>query len=197
MKYTNDFKLKVYQSDYWRLIKDYRKTLIEKDKEYGSFDFLYWCFNYRKVDDFLDCSLLMKESRRRKTKRVREKIEDLVINHNAVFITLTFNDDILGTTTEKTRRRYVSRYLKDNCSCYVANIDYGSGKGREHYHAVVSNDIDFNWWTSHCGFIYAERVKPREDSKERVSRYITKLTNHALKVSDITPRLIYSRDSVI
>lgn len=190
-KYDTATKVRVFNSQYWRVIKDYRSSLIEKDKEYGALDFLYWCKHYRHIDKDLDCLLLMKDSRKRKVKRLRKKIESLVLEHNAVFVTLTFTDEVLSTTTQETRRRYVARFLKDNCSCYVANIDFSPDKDREHYHAVVSSDIDFTWWSEHCGFVYAERVRNYKNQNERISRYITKLTSHALKCD--RQKIIYSR----
>lgn len=143
----------------------------------------------------IDCADRLNESKYRKSKKVRDKISKLVLSDNAIFITLTFNDNTLSKTSVLTRRRYVARYLKQNCKEYVANIDFGGLNGREHYHAVVSKDIDFKKWHK-FGAINAERVRPLEDSPKRISRYITKLTNHALKVGAIAPRLIYSRNTI-
>lgn len=147
---------------------------------------------YRNGYNMIDCADRLNDSKYRKAKKVRDKISHLVLSNNAIFITLTFNDKTLSKTTAETRRRYVARYLKQNCAEYVANIDFGALNGREHYHAVVSKDIDFTNWYK-LGAINAERVRPLEDSSKRISRYISKLTNHALKVGCVSPRLIYSR----
>lgn len=150
---------------------------------------------YKKGFNLIDCADRLLESRYRKAKKVRDKISKLVLTNNSIFITLTFSDKTLAKTDTEKRRRLVQRYLKQNCSNYVANIDFGALNGREHYHALVSNDIDFSDWYKY-GTINAERVRPCEDSPKRISKYITKLTNHALKVGAIAPRLIYSRNTI-
>lgn len=147
---------------------------------------------YKNGYNMIDCADRLIESKYRKQKKVRDKIAHLVLCDSAIFITLTFKDSVLSKTSAETRRRYVARYLKQNCKEYVANIDFGALNGREHYHAVVSKDIDFNEWYK-LGAINAERVRPLENSTKRISRYISKLTNHALKVGCVAPRLIYSR----
>lgn len=153
------------------------------------FDFLDYC----KEVPSMDCAMRLNESKKRKSNKVREKIESLVLTGKAIFITLTFNNDTLSNTSVETRRRYVARYLKANCKNYVANIDFGAKKGREHYHAVVDSDINFNDWYR-LGAIQVERVRTNESDLVRVSRYVAKLSNHALKVIN-APRLIYSRST--
>lgn len=147
---------------------------------------------YRNGYNLIDCADRLLESKYRKAKKVRDKITNLVLTNSAIFITLTFKDSVLSKTSDLTRRRYVARYLKENCKEYVANVDFGALNGREHYHAVVSKDVDLSKWYRY-GAIQVERVRPLEDSTKRISRYISKLTNHALKVGCVAPRLIYSR----
>lgn len=139
------------------------------------------------------------KSQYRKYKRVRDKTTDLVITSQAVFLTLTFTDDVLARTSRSTRRRYVSRYLKSQSCEYVANIDFGKTTEREHYHALVfapNQKIDLKPWHKY-GAIVAEKVRGKKDDDKRLAKYITKLTRHALKESTrakaSTPRLIYCR----
>lgn len=145
-----------------------------------------------KNDKLLDCGLRLVESAYKKKVRITEKIDALVKEGNAVFITLTFTNTILNKTSVLTRRRYVSRYLRQQSKFYVANVDFSPKKHREHYHAVVANTCDLSQWR--YGFTYAERVRCQDGNTERVSRYVAKLTNHALKVKQLTTRMIYSRD---
>lgn len=147
-------------------------------------------FNQRYIDVDIDCALLLLDSKRRKMMKVREKISDIVLNNNAVFITLTFRDDVFEKTSPQTRRRYVARYLKSQGANYCANIDFSPDIGREHYHGVICSRIDLKGWK--YGFASAEKVRAHKSDMKRLSKYITKLTYHALKV-DIT-RLIYSRN---
>ena len=207
-KYSNNFKQKVLQ-----LGVDVRLAKIKRDnykkvsfKAYIDCDGEITCFmpfnkynemmkQYRNYYNYIDCADRLIESRYRKAKTVRDKISALVMSGNAIFITLTFNDKTLSKTDAQKRRRLVQRYLKSNCREYVANVDFGKLNGREHYHALVSNDLDLSKWFKY-GSIDIEKVRPYEDSPKRLSKYITKLTNHALKVGAVAPRLIYSRNTI-
>ena len=134
--------------------------------------------------------------------RLKERVSNMIIKGNAIFLTLTFNEDFLAReTNENTRRRYISRFLKEQCKEYIANVDYGEREDcthREHYHALVipkATRIDFK---PYCAFfdgsrIYSEKVHISKKSNDSISRYISKLTNHALKQSGQYKRLIYSR----
>lgn len=144
-------------------------------------------------DKRTDCSMRLIHSENAKYKRLRSKIDKLVRGGFAVFITLTFTDKILASTSRTTRRRYVARYLKDTSPFYVANIDFSPDKDREHYHAVIDKRCDFSKWS--YGFVFAEKVRVHESDRNRVARYVAKLTNHALKVK-CEDRLIYSRSVI-
>lgn len=127
--------------------------------------------------------------------RLRKRIENMLLNGECLFLTLTFNDNTLTNTNEKTRRQLVVRYLKSfNCQ-YIANIDFGSKNGREHYHAIINtNCIDLSAWRKY-GNINVQRVRNKdiELSKTRLSKYISKLSNHAIKETTKRNALIYSR----
>ena len=139
-------------------------------------------------------------SNKKRKQRLLKRVSRIVKSEKAIFLTLTFNDSFFArSTSETTRRRYISRFLKEQCSYYVANVDYGDKNGREHYHALVipKNDlIDYKpylaFFNKSC--IYAERVDTSESSQVNISLYISKLTNHALKTSGRYKRLIYSRN---
>lgn len=119
----------------------------------------------------------------------------MLVSGNCLFLTLTFNDETLKDTSADTRRQYVRKYLKQfNCK-YVANIDFGKENHREHYHAVICADkIDLSSWRIH-GNINVERVRNRniERDNTRLSKYICKLSNHAIKETTKRSSLIYSR----
>lgn len=134
-------------------------------------------------------------------KRVRGKTSSIVLGGECLFLTLTFRDDLFAKTSGETRRKYVRRFLKTQCDTYVANIDFGEEQGREHYHALVySSHIDYKPWFEKCGVVKAEHVKASDNDSKAVSKYITKLSRHALKSSTCkggnAPRLIYSRKVV-
>lgn len=130
-----------------------------------------------------------------RTKRLKNRVETMLLNGDCCFITLTFNDNALANTNEKQRRVAVSRYLKQYGCMYVANVDYGSKNKREHYHALINcNKINFPPWRKY-GNINAKRVRNKdiESDKTKLSKYIAKLSNHAIKETTRRSCLIYSR----
>lgn len=131
-----------------------------------------------------------------KTKRLRRKIEKMLTNSPCLWITLTFKDSVLETTREDTRRQYVRKYLKNNYPDYIANIDYGSINEREHYHAIIAtNNINLREWHQY-GAIKVEHIRVNKQSEKRLPKYITKLTNHAIKETTKRCHIIYSRTVV-
>ena len=124
--------------------------------------------------------------------RLKDRIKEAVESGSAYFITITFNPTTLENTNEQTRRKYVSRWLKSLTPFYVANIDYGKTKGREHYHAIITSDTrpPKSW---NYGFIDILKVKTTDNDTIRISKYISKLTNHAIKHTTKGKRIIYSR----
>ena len=140
----------------------------------------------------------------KRTKRLNDRIMYLLQFENALFLTLTFTDSVLNSTSEQTRREYVRKFLKTQCKYYVANIDYGKEKGREHYHAVVvpnSDMVDGKPYRDKIGNIDFKRVwfKSNENdfvnSSKRLAKYVNKLTNHAIKQTTKQNRVIYSKMS--
>jgi len=140
-------------------------------------------------------------SRYKRSQRVESHISMMLQLPNCewVFATLTFSDETLKSTSFQTRRKYVSRWCKEVSAIYVANVDYGEDNGREHYHAVlcniVSKEAKAKWDKYGFSFFEKIRVKKSKNPTLAVSRYITKLTAHALKetASRGLTRVIYSK----
>ena len=187
-KYTNDFKVSCIENGLVEFVRKERKKIYKDENE----DVVDWLFCVGHNAD-LDCSVRLLESQYRKYVRARKHIQDLVLSGNAIFITLTFTNDVLEKTSADTRRRYVARYLKSQSDFYVANIDYSPGKQREHYHAVVGKRCDMDAWR--FGFVWCEKVRAFDWCSNKVARYIAKLTSHAFKVD--CSRLIYSRNVIL
>lgn len=143
------------------------------------------------------CAVSMLINKRKKKARVKSKVQNIVEAGECLFLTLTFTDEVLNSTSEETRRRYVSRFLKSQCNTYVANIDYGSRKEREHYHALVyAPSVDYSKWHKY-GAIKGERVRTGENDLERVVKYVLKLSRHAIKeTAGKGRRTLYSRNCV-
>lgn len=145
----------------------------------------------------LKCCKQLFNSRRQRVLRLKKRLFDIINNYDCLFLTLTFRDKVLSSTCEKTRRRYITRWLKSLCVPFaVANIDFGdkeknpNSKEREHYHAIVqSKNIDLSSYS--YGIINAERIRNCNSSTVKISKYINKLSYHAYKNSTGQCRLIY------
>ena len=161
---------------YEKLINE-KKTFIKK---YGS--------TTLKVANNLN------QAKYQRTIRLKNRIKEAVESGKAWFITITFNPETLSNTNEKTRRKYVSRWLKSLSEFYVANIDYGELYEREHYHAVITS-VNKPPKTWKYGFIDILKVKTTDNDTTRISKYISKLTNHAIKHTTKSKRIIYSKKS--
>lgn len=110
-----------------------------------------------------------------------------------IFGTLTFKDKVLESTSEITRQRYVTRFLKDNTIHYIANIDYGKKNNREHYHFIalvngVMNCKNWKYGASKFQFVPLEK----KDLKS-IKNYLLKLNNHSYKSSTKQKRIIRDR----
>lgn len=145
-------------------------------------------------DDLIKESSRLYESQKKRVKTLKNKIKTMLSNGKCIFLTLTFKPDTLESTTPETRKDYVRRFLKENYDKYIANIDYGARNGREHYHAVCLLDntlANFNTWHKY-GAVKSENIW-QTNSDIKISKYITKLTNHAIKETCKRSAIIYSR----
>lgn len=146
-------------------------------------------FNTQTEEDKLDWDEAhrVNDATRKRVYRLHERIEKL-LEEPCLFMTLTFDDDALATS-EDTRRQYVRRWLS-KYGAYVGNKDFGKDNGREHYHAVLqANKVDFKSWTH--GTVKVEKI--RNPNCKALSKYVAKLTNHAIKETTHGSRIIYSR----
>lgn len=129
---------------------------------------------------------------------LKDRIKDIYLdslnsNCNCYFLTLTFSNELITKTSEKTRRRYITRLLKKYCRHYVGNIDFGVDKRyteREHYHAFISTnkiqELMKAYYKLTNSYVYTEKMRVKDnlsDNCKRLSKYIAKLTNHAIKES--------------
>jgi hypothetical protein len=180
---------RLYQMDvnglYYPSLKNYSYEDLYNDKE---------TFIKRYGSTTLKVANNLNQASYKRVARLKDRIREAVESGSAYFITITFNNETLSKTNEKTRRLYITRWLKSLSPFYVANIDYGKTKGREHYHAVITSDQrPPKTWS--YGFIDIKKVATSETDTKRVSKYISKLTNHAIKHTTKSKRIIYSRKS--
>lgn len=158
----------------------------------------------------------LNKARYKRVKRLKDRISSMLRNcSTVVFLTLTFSPKTLDTTSAESRRKYVTTFLSEYSDNYVANIDFGKKNNREHYHAVIDCKVPTSNWQ--FGHALAEIVQAPQDLKRKVpkryqslsdeeqktlmtrdhenrlSKYIAKLTNHAIKETTKRSAIIYSR----
>ena len=133
-----------------------------------------------------DTILLKAESaRKQKKKRANKVIRAMFECYDELYwITLTWSPQYLDGLKENVRRKYVQQFLNDNCRYYCANIDYGSKKQREHFHAVVAWNRSEKMPEWKYGWKRFKRIrKPESNEPYRITGYMLKLVNHAGKVT--------------
>lgn len=169
------------------------KTFLSENKESVN-DLEFDCFLNGTFKELHEVQKIYNANIQR-TKRLRKRIEKMLLTYSCLFITLTFNDETLSNTTSEQRRKAVVKYLKLFNAPYIANIDFGSQNQREHYHCLIGCDnIDLTKWRKY-GNINVQRVRNRSinNDKTRLAKYICKLTNHAIKETTKRSCCIYSR----
>ena len=127
----------------------------------------------------------------KRANRLKQRISK-IIQKDSLFLTFTFKDEVLQSTNPDTRKRYVTRFLNAFNVPYVANIDFGSKHGREHYHAILQMPrINLTEWK--YGGLNGKSIRNTNDDV-KLAKYISKLTNHAIKETTKRQAIIYSRD---
>lgn len=142
-------------------------------------------------ENHIECERL-ENARLQRVVRLKKRIRYMVESFECCFVTLTFRDDVLSSTSAESRHKYVNRWLRDNFSCGVANVDFGGKNGREHYHAIVPvSRVNHDTWS--YGALYGKTIKcgSRKDA-DKLSCYVAKLVNHAIKETTCGCRTIYS-----
>lgn len=169
-------------------IKDFKTNKIIMYYDYA----LRFDKKFKNDIQYIAANRILHNSTVRKS-RLKKRIEIYKEFGECYFITLTFEEKYLKLT-EFTRRRYVTRYLSSISNFYIANIDYGEKKGREHYHGIIQleNPSIFNW---KYGFFTIKKVGSSSLSDSKLSEYIDKLVLHAFKESGKQKRIIYSKNS--
>lgn len=147
-------------------------------------------FNDGDLSLYKECVKLYNANKAR-LRRIKKRVSSMLEN-DCLFLTLTFSDKTLNTTTREERREYIVKTLKTYSNVYVANIDFGKKNKREHYHALVQVDkVDYSLYC--LGSINGKKVITKDCTSDRVAKYIAKLSNHAVKSTTCRTALIYSR----
>lgn len=143
-----------------------------------------------KVHRYVNALHSWNVSRRAKKKRLHHKLVKMSVEGSLSFVTLTFNPETLEMSSFHQRKDLVKECLDSYCQDWVANIDFGEKKGREHYHAFCLNlnPSFIAVWNEAAGFC---KLEPVCEVSSRLCEYIDKLCNHALKESVGFHQLMY------
>lgn len=177
-KYINSYtgELECSEQCYNKIIND--KQLID----------LY--LNYKPLTHLeqVICERTYKASSNRQN-RLNKRIKSMLKLNCPVklFITFTLNNENISKDIKLLRKHISNFFKKNNAVDYVANVDYGKKNGRLHFHAVAvfNSEIDLKAWS--LGAINIEHIRIKDPNNLepadylQLSRYINKLTNHALK----------------
>jgi hypothetical protein len=180
--------------DIWKFIKkehiDFYKQLkkdVWKMKQIGGhilYDYQE-AFNRYKATQHGGAIHQAYNNLRQRRKRIRARIKQMhALTNELYFITFTFTDGVLASTSVDTRRQYVRRHLSKlvNGKGALANIDFGEKNNREHYHAVIpvryNLDPKYKW---RYGLVNVKKVRTDVSDEQRVRSYLQKLESHAIK----------------
>lgn len=188
------------QSGVYQLFLNYKKNLYLEKKEYNNE--LMYLEIIPDIEMIKECFKIYKANRQRKYNNWNEICKwyyaiTMIPTHKKykmIFGTLNFKEETLQNTSKITRRRYITRYLNENTFHYIANIDFGEKKGREHYHfiAMVEDKISIENWLKYGGGKFQYIPFTNKDIKA-VKNYLLKLNNHSYKESTKQERIIRDR----
>lgn len=137
-------------------------------------------------------------SRYQKVSRIKKRFVYLINRYkNLYFITFTFDDDHIKLC-DRSRKDLIksSLYSFDKNIKYILNIDYGKKNERLHYHCIVATNENGNLkdflQNNYPCFTYTERIRFSADDVRRTTKYINKLSNHAIKDTTKKSRILYN-----
>lgn len=189
------------------ILEEYKKV----SKSFYNHNMQIWYDDYVPLDNTYDSTIAMEidmyyrdtfpvewkeckricSAHRHRILRLKRRVE-FMLSSKCIFLTLTFNDLTLSKVSSISRKEYVKSFLRSLDCLYIANQDFGKTNGREHYHAIVQcSNVDYSKWT--YGAINGLRVRNTTDDVKRVAKYVAKLTNHAIKVTNKRSVIMYCR----
>lgn len=137
-------------------------------------------------------------SRYQKCSRIKKRFIYLMARYKYLyFVTFTF-DDYYVKLCDRSRKDLIksSLYSFSSDIKYICNIDYGKTTERLHYHCIVatndSENLSKHLQSAYPCFTYTERIRLSKDDLKRTSKYINKLSNHAIKDTTKHSRVLYN-----
>ena len=137
-------------------------------------------------------------SRYQKCSRIKKRFIYLIARYKYLyFVTFTF-DDYYINLCDRSRKDLIKSSLYGFSSDikYILNIDFGKNTERLHYHCIVATndngDLNSFLQNNYPCFSYTEKIRISKEDLKRTSKYINKLSNHAIKDSTKRSRLLYN-----
>ena len=131
------------------------------------------------------------KARKQKQYRLRKRYQSWKNQGYLVhFVTFTFSNDFINLK-DSVKRKYFTRYMRDKCIDYFANVDFGEKNGRIHFHlcGVFKNSNEFTksvvdkYGHQHYNNDWSYGFSDIQVSNSENTEYMDKLVNHAIKDS--------------
>lgn len=172
------------------------EELLMKLKDYNS-ERYFFNNNDMNFEINKDYERILK-ARYNKISRIKQHFIWLYHNRkNLYFITFTFDEQYIKKC-DRTRKDLIKNSLTsfDENGLIILNIDYGKQNERLHYHCVFGTDSDLNLKNFldlfYPCFTYTEAIRQDCNSIKKISKYINKLSNHAVKDSTKNSRIFFN-----
>lgn len=140
---------------------------------------------------------LEKAQAKKRNRLYKRFLKMLNQNKDVFFLTFTFSEKTIKTTSQKTRERYIKAFLNEQAENYILNCDFGKTTSREHYHAAATPKYKYFVYDLYkYGYLKGEilnkleRFKRANKTPQEIAEY---LTQHATKNSTKNSKIIYSR----
>lgn len=210
----NEKQKQLYADGTYKAVMQEKKQLYNEGKLYNEQESTqyakaidYNAFTVANQNDVVEC-LKMRDNRKSRMRELRNRItywqQWRDTTTEIYFVSFTFTDETLASTTTETRKRYIRKELKRFCLDYMGNIDFGSENGREHFHfiIVVQKGINPVSELKKLRKLGNFNVKRWKNTKKRTIaealgatvNYTDKMSMHAVKTENNAP-IITMRDS--
>lgn len=179
------------------LYKQYMKKRKDLMKD-GRYELLYDPKTYEMTRSQMNNCELIRRSKNAQRKKIEDHLNFLKNkkDYDLYFGTFNFADFALDLKQE-TRKQNIRRLISPVTEDYILNIDYGHQKIREHYHCILAFRKGFyhkyNNEYGHIkiqelddyslGFYDLEPIRTEDQDIKKLSRYISKLVLHSVKVN--------------
>lgn len=148
----------------------------------------------------------LQDARKKQNKRLMKHIEYLFKKgYMLIFATFTFDERNMLLSADTRYQKVIRSFSPEHVDDYIGNIDYGKNTDREHYHFIIAipkglfkPQYSMVKYEGHStlvidnmpkdivnydgGFTCFQLINEDMKDREKVAKYIAKLTNHSLKI---------------